>query len=114
MVFENVESQKPVQIYTKIIDDIALYEPGAFYKRELPCILSLFETILEPSTTVVVDGYVHLGADQKDGLGMYLYKQVHLPVIGVEKNYFKETPKECELYRGTSQKPIYVTAVGYP
>lgn len=74
----------------------------------------MFETILEPITTVVVDGYVHLGADQKDGLGMYLHKQVHLPVIGVAKNYFKETPKECELYRGTSQKPIYVTAVGYP
>lgn len=47
-----------------------------------------------------------MGAEHKDGLGMYLHKQVHLPVIGVAKNYFKETSKKCELYRG-------VTAVGY-
>ena len=113
IVFEEVDSQKPIKIYTTIIDDIAPYEPGAFYKRELPCTLALFKTILEPITTIVIDGYVHLGADQKDGLGMHLYKQVHLPVIGVAKNYFKETPQECELYRGISQKPIYVTAVGY-
>lgn len=36
---------KPSNIYEETLQGINEYEPGAFYKRELPCILSLFNKI---------------------------------------------------------------------
>lgn len=33
------------------------YEPGSFYKRELPCILSLLKDIYKQLDAIVIDGY---------------------------------------------------------
>jgi hypothetical protein len=43
------------------VDEVAEYEPGAFYRRELPCLLSVLALGPRPDV-VVVDGYVWLGA----------------------------------------------------
>lgn len=116
VLFEDWNSTEPMKIYKKQIENIEPYEAGAFYKRELPCILSLLDNICENVTAIVVDGYVHLGKERKAGLGAHLFNALDakIPVVGVAKNYFKETPKEHEVFRGKSQKPIYVTAVGLP
>lgn len=104
---------------TKTIYSISPYEPGSFYKRELPCILSLLADLavqqpIHQLDAIVVDGFVTLGADQKPGLGMYLYNSLEqsLPIIGVAKRKFVGTPIACEVYRGKSQNPLFVTAVG--
>lgn len=114
VLFEDWNSTEPMKIYKEQIENIEPYEAGAFYKRELPCILSLLDHICENVTAIVVDGYVHLGAERRAGLGAHLFDALDakIPVIGVAKNYFKETPIEHEVFRGKSQKPIYVTAVG--
>jgi deoxyribonuclease V len=90
------------------------YEPGAFYKRELPCLLELLKRIEVPLSCIVVDGYAHLGSEQRPGLGQRLHSSLDgtIPVIGVAKTYFKDTPDECRLYRGGSTKALYVTAEG--
>jgi deoxyinosine 3'endonuclease (endonuclease V) len=46
----------------QILSDVADYESGAFYKRELPCLLSLLKTMELNTATdiIVVDGYVVL------------------------------------------------------
>ncbi len=96
--------------------DIAEYEPGAFYKRELPCILDVLEqTNVANIQCIIVDGYVYLDDDKKLGLGGYLYDAINqkVPVIGVAKNHFANNTKYViEVLRGESQKPLYVTAVG--
>lgn len=64
------------------------YEPGQFYKRELPCLLAALEHINRPLQTIVVDGWVDL--DRRPGLGRHLYENIKGPtmVIGVAKNPF--------------------------
>ena len=114
LVFEDWTSQHCTQSYTLNVQEIAEYESGQFYKRELPCILALFKQVKEPITMIVVDGYVTLGEDQHKGLGQYLYEALDgkIPVIGVAKNGFKGTPSYCEILRGQSTKPLYITAKG--
>ncbi|TCM69764.1 endonuclease V [Acinetobacter calcoaceticus] len=114
LVFEHWQSQTPVQEYRLKLNDIAEYEAGAFYKRELPCILAILQSIQHEIDCIVIDGYVFLGEDQTAGLGHYLWEALgqKVPIIGVAKNFFKGTPKACEMLRGKSIKPLYVTAIG--
>ena len=92
----------------------AAYQSGQFYKRELPCILKLLEEHELQPECIVVDGFVYLNGCSKPGLGRHLYDALDgkVPVIGVAKNPFKGIGPEYEVYRGTSKKPLYVTAVG--
>ncbi|MEB3230043.1 MAG: endonuclease V [Leptolyngbyaceae bacterium] len=122
ILFEPWQTDTIAQALVKRIDAIAPYEPGAFYKRELPCILSLLSDVASPLNYIVIDGFVTLGAEQKPGLGMYLHHHLQqfplhnqiqpIPVIGVAKNSFMGTSKECKLLRGSSEKPLFVTTAG--
>jgi len=114
VLFSNWQSAEPHRCVVTPVSKILPYEPGAFYKRELPCIMALLKEVHEPLDVIVVDGFVSLGADQRKGLGMHLYESINKSavVVGVAKQAFKDTPKEFELLRGESQKPIYVSAAG--
>lgn len=114
VLFQNWTSIEASKCFIKLVTDIEPYEPGSFYKRELPCILSLLEDISDDLEVIVVDGYVTLGQEHRKGLGMHLYESLDkkISVIGVAKKAFKDTPSECEVYRGASLKPLYVTSVG--
>ena len=116
VLFSNWTDATASQTITTHIHGIAPYEPGAFYKRELPCILALLNEIAEEISAIVVDGYVTLGSQQKPGLGMYLFNHLEkaVAVVGVAKNKFSDTPADCEVRRGHSQKPLFVTAAGLP
>lgn len=103
--------------YTTAVNNVAEYEPGNFYKRELPCLLALIESLNHQGITpevIIVDGFVHLGEDQRPGLGAHLYKALggHTPVIGVAKTGFAGTPEQCGVLRGKSVKPLFVTSIG--
>jgi deoxyribonuclease V len=92
----------------------APYEPGQFYRRELPCILQLMvENDLEPDC-IIVDGFVYLDGYREPGLGKHLYDALEgkVAVIGVAKSAFHGIPAEFAIYRGESRKPLYVTAAG--
>jgi deoxyribonuclease V len=90
------------------------YQPGQFYKRELPPLLALLDQIDEPIETIVVDGYCTLSEDGAAGLGAYLYEAIHarIAVVGIAKNRFRCTTHAIEVKRGESKNPLYVTAVG--
>ena len=100
--------------YEKIdfISKIEPYKSGSFFKRELPCLLEALKNV-DDIECVIVDGYVWLEERRHYGLGMYLYDALDkkIPIIGVAKNRFNNTPKECELLRGESSKPLYITSV---
>src|SRR5688500_1299461 len=72
-------------------DVTAEYEPGSFYKRELPPILELLATLPFRPELVIVDAYVDVG-DGKPGLGRRLHDAISLPVIGVAKSPFAGAP----------------------
>ena len=100
----------------KQIDQVAPYEPGAFYKRELPCLMRLLDDVDRPLEAVIVDGYATLGPKQAPGLGWHLHDRMGgtSPVIGVAKSEFAGTPDDCRVYRGSGGRPLYITAVGMP
>jgi deoxyinosine 3'endonuclease (endonuclease V) len=116
IAFHDWTQTEPTAIYRETISGIAAYEPGAFYKRELPCILSLLRQIdLNPVTTILIDGFVYLDDNRSPGLGAHLYAalDVRIPVIGVAKTNFAtlHTLKQ-PVVRGSSERPLYITAIG--
>lgn len=116
LVFENWNSEQESEIFSEHKAVTSEYESGAFYKRELPCILSLLNKIsLQPGDLMVVDGYVTLDENGKHGLGGYLYEALDqkFPVIGIAKNGFNSNdPERRTVYRGESRAPLFLTAKG--
>ncbi|HJY11916.1 MAG TPA: endonuclease V, partial [Flavobacterium sp.] len=114
--FQEWNQSTDFKIHTEIIDNVAEYIPGEFYKRELPCILSLLNQMdLKKVEAIVVDGFVYLDDEKKYGLGGHLYEKLNqeIPIIGVAKTNFASIEKNKRaLFRGDSQKPLYVTAIG--
>jgi deoxyribonuclease V len=90
---------------------IAPYEPGAFYKRELPCLMAALADLPAPPDVIVIDGYVMLG--DRPGLGMHLWEALGrtTPIVGVAKTRF-HSAAAVEILRGDSRAPLFVTAVG--
>lgn len=110
------EDESPREIITTIVKEVAEYEPGQFYKRELPCILELMKQIdLEKVDCIIVDGHVYVDNDKKLGLGGHLYQSLHekIPIIGVAKKSFINTEKvSFPIFRGESKVPLYVSSIG--
>ncbi|NBW37304.1 MAG: endonuclease V [Cytophagia bacterium] len=104
------------KVYTEITEGVEAYQPGEFYKRELPCILSLLKKMdTDQVEAIVIDGYVYLDDNGQLGLGGHLYHRLHskIPIIGVAKTNFKTIDKHKEIIvRGKSVRPLYITAVG--
>lgn len=113
ILFQDWKDDRPFQILTTIETSFGDYEPGAFYKRELPCLLALVRTCRWPLETIVVDGYVTL-PDNKPGLGVHLYQALDgaVAVIGVAKTRYLGISSDHEILRGQSAKPLFVTSVG--
>jgi len=111
VLFEHWSDPEPKREYVQKIEEVAPYESGHFYKRELPCILKLLKTHRLSVDCIVVDGYVYLDDDLRPGLGKYLFDALDgsVIVIGVAKAAFQSTSKESEILRGKSEKPLYVT-----
>ncbi|MEV6932713.1 endonuclease V [Dactylosporangium sp. NPDC051485] len=102
-----------VQEHVCRLAEVAPYEPGSFYKRELPAIRAVLAGV-EPVELLVVDGYVDLDPDGRPGLGARAHADFGLPVIGVAKTAFRTATHAAEIRRGGSDKPLYVTAAGLP
>ena len=111
--FDQWEAEHPIRIYSSVVNNIADYQSGEFYKRELPCILTLLEEHKILPNIIVIDGYVTLGGD-KPGLGQYLYEALEskVMILGVAKNGFLDNCEHEMIYRGKSKKPLYITSLG--
>lgn len=97
-----------------VIDPVAPYVPGRFFERELPCIVAVLAKIGTTFGSLVVDGYVTLDAQGTPGLGAHVHDHFGgaFPVIGVAKTAFRGSAFAAQILRGSSQTPLYVTAIG--
>lgn len=114
--FDKWDSQKVSNTWTEVLDNVQEYIPGEFYKRELPCIMSLLATIdLSTIECIIIDGFVYLDDNKKLGLGGHLYNSLNgtIPVIGVAKTDFisMQAGKKA-IVRGKSNAPLFITSVG--
>lgn len=114
--FQNWEDEVPAQVNHSFIKKVADYEPGLFYKRELPCLLNILkQSDLSAVEAIIVDGYVFLDDQFKPGLGKYLYDALNaqIPIIGVAKRSFKDNDRQViQIKRGQSDNPLFVTSIG--
>jgi len=99
----------------KVIRVVAVhpYQPGQFFRRELPCLLAVLRE-LPPVAVVVVDGYVWLDGVGVPGLGAHLYQALagKVAVVGVAKTRFAAAGAAVQVIRGRSARPLFVTAAG--
>lgn len=96
-----------------VLDDVAPYRPGNFFERELPAIRAVLATA-DPLDLLVVDGYVDLDPDGRPGLGAHVHAEFGVPVVGVAKSFFRTATHAVPVLRGSSKRPLYVTAAGLP
>lgn len=114
VMFDDWRDAEPRSRYLAHAHRVASYESGQFYKRELPLLLHLIrQHQLEPDI-IVVDGYVFLDGVARAGLGKYLFDALaaDIAIIGVAKNRFEGLTDSYAVWRGSSQRPLFVTSVG--
>ncbi|HSD06362.1 endonuclease V [Flavobacterium sp.] len=116
LIFEQWNSLEINSCHSEIVSNIENYVPGEFYKRELPCIISLISKLdLTKIDFIIIDGFVYLDDNDKFGLGAYLFEKLSskIPIIGVAKTDFISLNKNKQLLlRGKSKKPLFITSIG--
>jgi len=96
------------------LPDVVDYEPGEFYRRELPALRAVLDGLAGGLGQLIIDGYVDLDAAGRPGLGAHAHAEFGVPVIGVAKTAFHTATHAIPVLRGRSARPLYVTAIGLP
>jgi deoxyribonuclease V len=112
--FDDWGAAEPTKTYATRLPQVEKAERGQLDLRELPCLLQLLrEHALEPEV-IVIDGFVHLDAQETPGLGQYLYHALggRTAVVGVSKTAMADTPAQFEVMREEETRPLVVTCVG--
>lgn len=114
VVAERWTDAVPTETHVVDIPKVEPYSPGRFFDRELPCILAVLPRVHAPIEAVVIDGYVMLDEHGAPGLGAQLHAQTkgRWAVVGVAKTPFRDGSFATPLLRGTSKRPLFVTAIG--
>lgn len=102
-----------VSEHTALVDHVAPYRPGEFYRRELPPLRAVMAGV-GGVELLVIDGYVTLDPDGRRGLGAYAHEEFGVPVIGVAKTVFAAAGHAIPVLRGGATRPLYVTSAGLP
>ncbi|WP_253691123.1 endonuclease V [Cellulosimicrobium protaetiae] len=105
--FRDVLDERTVWVPT-----VEPYVPGRFFERELPPLLAVL-TQVPALDLLIIDGYVTLDPDGTPGLGAHVVRSSTVPtVVGVAKTPFRSATHAAEVLRGTSARPLHVTAAG--
>jgi deoxyribonuclease V len=101
---------------TGLVPQVAPYQPGEFYRRELPPLRAVLDDLddLGGLGLLVVDGYADLDSAGRPGLGAHAHAEFGIPVIGVAKSRFRTATHAVPVLRGSSARPLFVTAAGMP
>ena len=98
---------------TAVMPRVPSYRPGEFYRRELPPLRAVLDG-LSGLGLLVVDGYADLDPDGRPGLGAHAHAEFGIAVIGVAKSRFRTATHAVPVLRGSSVRPLFVTAAGMP
>src|SRR5258708_490951 len=81
---------RPTTELVEHLPHVEPYQPGQFYRRELPALLAVLQRVADPITTIVIDGYVWLADESQPGLGAHLFEALgrSVPVVGIAKTRF--------------------------
>jgi deoxyribonuclease V len=113
VAFQDWSDAEIIEEETVVVSGVQAYQPGRFFQRELPCLLSVLRR-LPPIEVVLIDGYVWLDSLGTPGLGARLFQALEgkVAVVGIAKTKFRGAEHALQLTRGQSSRPLYVTAAG--
>jgi len=114
ILFADWTAESPDFEHRKIFHNPEPYEPGSFYRRELPCVLRALDRVRGRFHTAIIDGYVWLAPDGRPGLGAHLFQALGeaVPIVGVAKSLYQGSARAQRILRGRSRRPLFITAVG--
>lgn len=116
VAFARWSSPRPLAVYGSDLNAVPAYVSGEFYKRELPGILTLLRDHGLSPATIVIDGYVYLDGVSTPGLGSHLFDALNgrVRIVGVAKRPLSGIGGRHAILRGSSSRPLFVTAQGMP
>ncbi len=97
----------------ELVPDVEPCRPGQFWLRELPALRAALDGLTRMAL-LIVDGYADLDPSGRPGLDARACHEFAVPVIGVAKSAFRTATHAMPVLRGTSARPLYVTAAGMP
>jgi deoxyribonuclease V len=112
--FDAWDAAEATKVYVSRIAHVEKAVRGELDLRELPCVMQLLrEHNLEPEL-IVIDGFVHLDADESPGLGQHLHQALggRVPVVGVSKKSLPGLAMQFEVMREEETQPLFVTCAG--
>lgn len=114
VAFDAWDAAEATKTYVSRIAHVEKAVRGELDLRELPCVMQLLrEHGLEPEL-ILVDGFVHLDADETPGLGQHLYQALggKVPIVGVSKRSLAGLSVQFEVMREEEAPPLLVTCAG--
>ena len=85
VAFDAWDAPEAAKTYVTHVAHVEKAARGELDLRELPCVMQLLrEHQLEPEL-ILIDGFVHLDADETPGLGQHLFHALDgvTPIVGV-------------------------------
>src|SRR5689334_10568559 len=78
----------PISSHLADIADVQPYQPGSFYRRELPCLLAVLRLLPTMPRVLIIDGHVWVSAERGAGLGAHLHEAIQRSaiIVGVAKS----------------------------
>jgi len=113
VLFPSWTSSQPSKVAISRRTQLEPYEPGQFYRRELPCLLQALQELSQRPSLILIDGYVWLD-NFKPGLGAHLYEALEqtTPVAGVAKSEWHGLSRFTTVRRGNSARTLWITVAG--
>jgi len=114
VAFDAWDAAEATKTYVSRITHVEPAVRGELDLRELPCVMQLLrEHSLEPEL-ILVDGFVHLDADETPGIGQHLYHALggRVPIVGVSKKRLPGLAAQFEVMREEEAQPLLVTCAG--
>ena len=114
VAFDDWAAPEGTKNYALRIEHVEKPAKGELDLRALPWLVQLLDANRLQPEVIVLDGFVHLDAQETPGLGRRLHDTLggRTAVIGVSKTGFKDTPEQFEVHREEETAPLVITCVG--
>lgn len=117
IAFDDWDAAEPSRTFISRIAQVEKPLRGELDLRALPCIMQLLrEHGLAPEMIelIIINGLVHLDAQETPGLGRHLHHALgeRCAIMGVSKTAPPNTPAQFEVQREEETRPLIVSCIG--
>lgn len=114
VAFEAWDAAEPSRTFVSRIDHVEKAVRGELDLRALPCMLQLLREHGLAPELILINGLVHLDAQETPGLGRHLYHALggHCAVIGASKTGLAQFPAQFQVIREEETSPLIAGCIG--